>query len=366
MADSITEGELARWEKQVGEYVKQDELVATIETDKVDIQVNSPESGIIVEFLAKEGDSVKVGEDFFKLDLDGKPEDGKAAAAPKKPVATETPKPAAAPVAAESVKPKEAPKPAPAVAPKPVPVQQQQPSAQAEMPVTFAADTIPGLAPLPSAFRTERRVKMNRMRQRISERLKESQNTAASLTTFNEVDMSNLMEFRNKYKDEILKETGVKLGFMSAFVKASVHALQAIPAVNASIESDDEAPSIVYHDFCDISFAVATPKGLVTPVLRNAEKLSFLDVERAIAEFGKKVCVKLVCVFTLELIVFRLVMARLLLKTWPGEHLQFRTEVCLVVFLEHLLSTRHKAVSWACTLSRIALWWSMARSKCVQ
>ena len=125
---------------------------------------------------------------------------------------------------------------------------------------------------------------MNRMRLRIAERLKQSQNTAASLTTFQDCDMSNLMEFRNKYKDRIMKETGTKLGFLSAFAKAACIALKEIPAANASIEGDE----IVYRDYCDISIAVATPKGLVTPVIRNVESMNFVQIEQAIAEAGKK------------------------------------------------------------------------------
>ncbi|KAJ2077247.1 2-oxoglutarate dehydrogenase complex E2 component, partial [Coemansia sp. S142-1] len=132
--------------------------------------------------------------------------------------------------------------------------------------------------------RSERRVKMNRMRLRISERLKQSQNTAASLTTFNEIDMSNLIDLRKTYKDDVLKTHGVKLGYMGAFVKASTHALQAVPEVNASIDGDH----LVYYDYCDVSVAVATPKGLVTPVLRNTERMSIVDVEQEIANLGKK------------------------------------------------------------------------------
>ena len=126
---------------------------------------------------------------------------------------------------------------------------------------------------------------MNRMRLRIAERLKESQNAAASLTTFNEIDMSSLIDLRKKYKDEILKEHDVKLGFMSAFARACALALQEIPAANASIDGDE----IVYHDFVDLSVAVATPKGLVTPVVRNAETMNFLGLEKEIASLGKKV-----------------------------------------------------------------------------
>jgi 2-oxoglutarate dehydrogenase E2 component (dihydrolipoamide succinyltransferase) len=133
-----------------------------------------------------------------------------------------------------------------------------------------------------------KKVKMNRMRLRIAERLKQSQNTAASLTTFNEVDMSNLMEFRKLYKDDMLKKTGVKLGFMSAFAKASVLAMKELPAVNASIEGPGGGDTIVYRDYVDISVAVATPKGLVTPVIRNAESMDLITIEQAIADLGKK------------------------------------------------------------------------------
>ena len=130
---------------------------------------------------------------------------------------------------------------------------------------------------------------MNRMRLRIAERLKQSQNTAASLTTFNEVDMTNIMEFRKKYKDEILKSHGVKLGFMSAFAKASILAMKDVPTVNASIEGPGGGDTIVYRDFVDISIAVATPKGLVTPIVRNAESMEMIEIEASIAELGKKV-----------------------------------------------------------------------------
>merc|ERR1712230_88043 len=143
-------------------------------------------------------------------------------------------------------------------------------------------------SPFGKGSRNENRVKMNRMRLRIAERLKQSQNTAASLTTFNEVDMSNIMEFRKRYKDEVLKNTGVKLGFMSAFSKAAVLAMKEIPTVNASIEGPGGGDTIVYRDYVDISVAVATPKGLVTPVVRNAESMEMVDIEKAIAELGKK------------------------------------------------------------------------------
>lgn len=130
---------------------------------------------------------------------------------------------------------------------------------------------------------------MNRMRLRIAERLKQSQNTAASLTTFNEVDMSNIMDLRKLYKDDVLKKTGVKLGFMGAFSRAAILAMQDIPTVNASIEGPNGGDTIVYRDYVDVSVAVATKKGLVTPVVRNVESMSMIDIERAIADLGKKV-----------------------------------------------------------------------------
>ncbi len=189
------------------------------------------------------------------MDVDGKPsaapsaasepEPSKAAAAAKEEPKTKTV--ASGPASPPSAAPKLTPAPAP---------KKEKPAPKQPTLLSFPDDVLPGLAPLPADLRVERRVKMSRMRLRIAERLKESQNTAASLTTFNEVDMSSLMEFRNKYKDMVLKDHEVKLGFMSAFVKASVAALQAIPAVNGSIEDDE----MVYRDFCDVSVAVATPK----------------------------------------------------------------------------------------------------------
>ena len=171
---------------------------------------------------------------------------------------------------------------------------------------------------------------MNRMRLRISERLKQSQNTAASLTTFNEVDMSSIMEFRKLYKDEVLKKTGVKLGFMSAFSRACVLAMKDIPAVNASIEGPNGGDTIVYRDYVDISVAVATEKGLVTPVVRNTETMDLVGIERTIAELGKKVgfngtfghfCTDY----------FRLVTTSSRSKTWQVEPLQSATVVSLVL-----------------------------------
>ena len=168
---------------------------------------------------------------------------------------------------------------------------------------------------------------MNRMRLRIAERLKQSQNTAASLTTFNEVDMSSLMEFRKLYKDEILKKTGVKLGFMSAFSRACVLAMRDIPAVNASIEGPNGGDTIVYRDYVDISVAVATEKGLVTPVVRNTEALDMVGIEKAIAELGKKVGQILVSWHADLTNRVRLVTTSSLLRIWLEEPSPSPTEV---------------------------------------
>ncbi|KAJ5885321.1 hypothetical protein N7495_009831 [Penicillium taxi] len=268
MAESITEGTLKQFSKQVGDFVERDEEIATIETDKIDVSVNAPESGTIKELLVNEEDTVTVGQDLLVIELGEAPEGGKKEAAPE-PKEKET----------SSEKPKEtAPEPE-----KPKPTQASKP----------AAPEKPKEAPAPEAKpaqgnREERRVKMNRMRLRIAERLKQSQNTAASLTTFNEVDMSSLMEFRKLYKDDVLKKTGVKLGFMSAFSRACVLAMRDIPAVNASIEGPNGGDTIVYRDYVDISVAVATPKGLVTPVVRNTEDMDLVTIEKSIAELGKK------------------------------------------------------------------------------
>ncbi|KAG0336860.1 2-oxoglutarate dehydrogenase complex E2 component [Podila horticola] len=268
MADSISEGSLKQWNKKVGDFVALDEEIATIETDKVDVAVNSPKSGTIVELYAKEEDTVAVGADLFKLELGDAPAGG-ASESKKESPKKEAPK-------KEEPKKEESKKEAPA--PK---KEEPKKEPKTSTPVPKAASETSA----PVAFsREERSVKMNRMRQTIARRLKQSQENAASLTTFNEVDMSALMNMRNKYKDAVLKKHNVKLGFMSAFVKASCYALKELPAVNARIEGD----SIVYNDYVDVSVAVATPKGLVTPVIRNCESLSFVEVEKSIAQYGAK------------------------------------------------------------------------------
>ncbi|KAB5542396.1 hypothetical protein GE09DRAFT_1191761 [Coniochaeta sp. 2T2.1] len=280
MAESISEGTLKQWSKQIGEHVEQDEEIATIETDKIDVAVNAPEAGIIKEYLANEEDTVTVGQDLVRIETGAAPEGGNKEAAKPTPKEEEKKEEKKSEPESKPEPKKEESKPAPQKS-----ESSSKPTSKPEQPKKTAEPT-PATNGLGN--REERRVKMNRMRLRIAERLKQSQNTAASLTTFNEVDMSALMAFRSKYKDEILKKTGVKLGFMSAFSRASVLAMRDLPAVNASIEGPNGGDTIVYRDYVDISVAVATEKGLVTPVVRNAESLDMVGIEKSIAEMGKK------------------------------------------------------------------------------
>merc|ERR1719399_2519299 len=248
MGDSITEGTVASVEVAVGDVVAADQVLVQVETDKVTIDVRSPESGTVASIAVDVDETVTVGQGVAEIT----PGDG----------------PAEAPAAAE-------PEPAP------------EPAKKAKKaPKAAPAPAAPTPAPAPAGGRGERRVAMTRMRRRIAERLKAAQNTAAMLTTYNEVDMGAAMELRKRHKDEFLEKHGVKLGFMSIFAKAAAGALQAIPEVNAYI--DAEANEIVYRDFVDISVAVGTPKGLVVPVLRNCENLSFAGVEQTIGELGRK------------------------------------------------------------------------------
>ncbi|CAM1503726.1 Fc.00g013170.m01.CDS01 [Cosmosporella sp. VM-42] len=287
MAESISEGTLKQFSKSIGDFVEQDEEIATIETDKIDVAVNAPEAGTIKEFLVNEEDTVTVGQDLVRMEAGGAPSGGdKSESAPKE-SPKETTKDEPKKFEPESKpEPKKESTPEPKQDAKPAPSKPEQPrqpekkESKSESPASTGGPTLGG--------REERRVKMNRMRLRIAERLKQSQNTAASLTTFNEVDMSNIMDFRKLYKDDVLKKTGVKLGFMSAFSRACVLAMRDLPAVNASIEGPNGGDTIVYRDYVDISVAVATEKGLVTPVVRNVEGMDLVNIEKSIAELGKK------------------------------------------------------------------------------
>ena len=300
MAESLSEGTLKQWTKQVGDHVERDEEVATIETDKIDVSVNAPEAGVITEHLANEEDTVEVGQDLFKM------EPGEGGSAKTESASEETKAPAAdkakeekkddkkeSSATPEEKKDSSSRETEPKNEPKketPQPAMETAPAPKKEAPKPAAKDSAPAskTGTQGSGNRTEKHVKMNRMRLRIAERLKESQNTAAFLTTFNEVDMTAVMDMRKLYKDEILKKYGVKLGFLSAFAKASVAAMKEIPAINGAIVGPGAGDTIVYHDYVDLSVAVSTEKGLVTPVVRNIEELDFVGVEREIAALGKK------------------------------------------------------------------------------
>ncbi|KAF1956565.1 dihydrolipoyllysine-residue succinyltransferase component of 2-oxoglutarate dehydrogenase-like protein complex [Byssothecium circinans] len=291
MAESITEGTLKQWSKQVGDFVEADEEIATIETDKIDVSVNAPEAGTIKEFLVNEEDTVTVGQDLVKLELGGEPSGGQKQEAkdePKEPAPKE--QETSSQPEGQQEQPQEKSQPKEGSKPEP-PKQESKPARPPQKPSPpkeqKPKESESKSTPAPGN-REERRVKMNRMRLRIAERLKQSQNTAAALTTFNEVDMSSIMEFRKLYKDEILKKQGVKLGFMSAFSRACILAMKEIPAVNASIEGPNGGDTIVYRDYVDISVAVATEKGLVTPVVRNAESQDMVQIEQSIADLGRK------------------------------------------------------------------------------
>lgn len=270
LAESLSEGDI-RWEKAVGDSVAEDEVVGEVETDKTSVPIHSPVAGVIEELLVEDGSTVQPGKVILRIRVGA---GGGAAAA----------KPAAVPKAAQ-----EASAPEPAAPAAPAPAAPQEPvskplSSSTPSSVKSSVDSLPSIGVSGAGSRKETRVKMNRMRQRIGQRLKDAQNTYAMLTTFNEVDMSNVMQLRNQYKDAFAKKHGIKLGFMSAFVKASAFALADQPVVNAVIESGE----VVYRDYIDISVAVATPKGLVVPVIRNVEQMNYLHIEKTINELGEK------------------------------------------------------------------------------
>ncbi|HEY0052249.1 MAG TPA: 2-oxoglutarate dehydrogenase complex dihydrolipoyllysine-residue succinyltransferase [Caulobacteraceae bacterium] len=304
LGESVTEATIARWTKKAGEAVKKDEMLVELETDKVSLEVVSPADGVLASISAEEGATITPGQVLGTVTEGGAATAAPAAEAPK----AEAPK-AEAPKAAAAAAPAQAP--AQAASAK-GPPETLSPSVQRIVaennldpkaiegtgkggritkgdalkaepaPAQAAAAPAAAAAPRVDGPREER-VKMTRLRQTIARRLKESQNTAAQLTTFNEVDMSTVMALRTKYKDAFEKRHGVKLGFMSFFVKAVVAALHEIPAVNAEIDGTD----IVYKNHYDIGVAVGTDKGLVVPVLRDADQLNLAGIEKGIAALGK-------------------------------------------------------------------------------
>jgi 2-oxoglutarate dehydrogenase E2 component (dihydrolipoamide succinyltransferase) len=322
LSESVSEATMLQWKKKPGEAVAQDEILIEIETDKVVLEVPAPSAGVLAQVIKHDGDIVGADEVIAKIDTEAKagaapvaaaaagdaevkpaPEAEPAAAAASAPAAAQASTGGAASPAATKILAEKgvsadqvsgsgrdgritkgdalsaqagAPAAKPAAAPAPAPARAAKPS----LPQVSA----PASADAWLKDRPEQRVPMSRLRARIAERLLESQQTNAILTTFNEVNMAPVMELRNKYKDRFEKEHGVKLGFMSFFVKAAVHALKKFPLVNASIDGND----IVYHGYFDIGIAVGSPRGLVVPILRNADQMSLADIEKKIAEYGQK------------------------------------------------------------------------------
>ena len=258
LSESVQSGSLLAWRKQAGETVSRDEALADLETDKVILEITAPVDGVLSEIRAPAGSEVKAGEVLAVIDAQAfTPADGPE----------ETPEPA----------------PRPEARPEPAPAQALQPEVEPE-PRPAVARPMPCPPCDQPAQRNERRVPMTRLRQRIADRLKEAQNTAAMLTTFNDVDMSAVMAMRAQYKELFERRHGVKLGFMGFFVKACIQALREIPAVNAEIDGED----IVFKNYYHIGVAVGTDRGLVVPVLRDADQMSIAEIEGKIAEFGKR------------------------------------------------------------------------------
>ncbi|HEX8574416.1 MAG TPA: 2-oxoglutarate dehydrogenase complex dihydrolipoyllysine-residue succinyltransferase [Allosphingosinicella sp.] len=311
LGESITEATLGQWLKRPGDRVEADEPVASLETDKVAVEVNAPAAGTMGEQLVKEGETVAVGALIARI------EDGAAASPAPAPAVVESPVNPAGP--GETPAPKGDPTAPEAEDPVNLTLspavrrvvlehhldpsrikgtgkdgrltkddvlaaaKAQQAPASAPQPGPAAPPPTPP-APSRAGERREERVRMTRLRQTVARRLKEAQNSAAILTTFNDVDMTAILEARSRYKDLFEKKHGVRLGFMGFFVKAAVLAARDVPAVNAYIEGEE----IVYHDYVDVSVAVSAPNGLVVPVVRNADSLSFAEIEKAIADFGRR------------------------------------------------------------------------------
>lgn len=284
MGESVAEGTLSTFLKQPGDAVKKDETIAEIETDKVALEVPAPADGVIAEWTVSEGTSVTPGSVIGRVSASGAGASSKPAAAPA---------PKSAPAAASEERPV-----APSVRrisaeagvdPQNIPGTGRDGRAtKADAMAYVNAPKAPAAAPAPSAPREtgprEERVRMTRLRQTIARRLKEAQDTAAMLTTFNDVDMGAIMDLRKKHQESFVAKHGIKLGFMSFFVKACVNALKEVPAVNAEIDGQD----IIYKNFYDIGVAVGTEKGLVVPVVRDSDDLSLAGIEKAIAELGRK------------------------------------------------------------------------------
>jgi 2-oxoglutarate dehydrogenase E2 component (dihydrolipoamide succinyltransferase) len=305
LSESVAEATMLKWKKKVGDSVAADEILIEIETDKVVLEVPAPSAGVLSEILVGDGGTVVAEQLIARIDTDGKVAASTAAATPA-PTASA---PAAAPAAqSNSMAGVAMPAAAKLMADNSLSAGSvagsgkdgrvtkgdvlsavaggAKPVAQVSIPTGAPTSSLPQVAApaVNLGDRPEQRVPMTRLRARVAERLLQSQATNAILTTFNEVNMAPVMDMRKRFQDKFEKEHGIKLGFMSFFVKAAVHALKKYPVLNASVDGND----IVYHGYFDIGIAVGSPRGLVVPILRNAEQMSFADIEKKIAEFGAK------------------------------------------------------------------------------
>jgi len=305
LSESVAEATLLQWKKKAGQIVAADEILIDVETDKVVLEVPAPAAGVLAELVVADGGTVTSGQLIARIDTEGKVS---AAAAP---VAAQVVQAAAAPKAAAQAKSSVAmPAAAKLMADHQLPAgavsgsgkdgrvtkgdvlaavasSAAQPPAMPAIPTGVPVTSLPAVSLEPAlqlGNRPEQRVPMSRLRARVAERLLQSQATNAILTTFNEVNMAPVMEMRKRFQERFEKEHGVKIGFMSFFVKAAVHALKKYPILNASVDGND----IVYHGYFDIGIAVGSPRGLVVPILRNADQMSFADIEKKIAEYGVK------------------------------------------------------------------------------
>ena len=284
LGESVSEAIVATWFKKPGDAVAQDEPLVELETDKVTMEVNAPAAGALKDIKANEGDTVEVGGLLGTIDVGAA---GTASAAPAKEASAPAPAAPAAPAPAPAASGAQSGPAARKIMDEkglsPADIQGSGKDGRVTKGDALAATA--GSAPAaPAGERTEERVKMSKLRQTIAKRLKESQDTAAILTTFNEIDMSNIMAMRTEYKEAFEKKHGVKLGFMGMFVKAVCSALKAIPAVNASIDGNE----VIYRNYCDIGVAVGTPQGLVVPIIRSADQMSVAEIEAEIGRLAKK------------------------------------------------------------------------------
>ena len=288
LPESVTEATLMSWHKKVGDYVNRDENLIDLETDKVVLELPAQQAGVIVEIIEQDGATVTAAQLLAQIDTEAK-------AAEAAPAAAQAPaaEPAGHVAAAGAQAGVAMPAAAKLAAEKGVDVSGVQGSGRDGRVLKEDVAAMPAAAPkaaaapavaVPLGDRVEQRVPMSRLRQRVAERLLQSQSQNAILTTFNEVNMKPIMDLRAKYKDKFEKQYGVKLGFMSFFVKAAVAALKKFPAVNASIDGND----IVYHGYFDIGIAVGSPRGLVVPILRNVDQMSIADIELAIVDYANK------------------------------------------------------------------------------